>query len=311
MDEVPKYDVAFSFCAEDELLAQELNDLIEDRYATFLYSKRQEVLAGTDGEQSFSRVFGTESRLVVVFYRSKWGSTPFTRIEETAIRNRAFQKGYDFTLFIPCEKVRLPDWMPKTRLWYGWDRYGVKGAASVIEARIGELGGTPHEEEVLDQAARMNREADFQRRRKQFLESTEAVRQSDESFNKIASELERLRDELARMGGSASIVVRRRGLEIVVAGFNHGLSLYWQRYINSVRDCLLRVMLWNGHPPFPGILTMDEPKRLALRNFSFELSRSEHGVWLEQNEEREYSGETLANVLLKWLMDQGARRQRT
>ena len=33
--------------------------------------------------------------------------TPFTRIEQTAIKNRAFNAGYDFTLFIPMTSRQL------------------------------------------------------------------------------------------------------------------------------------------------------------------------------------------------------------
>src|ERR1039458_4546278 len=91
-----EYDVAFSFLAQDELLATNLNDLLQDRLNTFLYSKRQGELAGTDGEQTFNSVFGEKARVVVVLYRAGWGETPWTRIEETAIRNRAFEHGYDF-----------------------------------------------------------------------------------------------------------------------------------------------------------------------------------------------------------------------
>lgn len=40
-DEPFKYDVAFSFCQEDEPQALELNDPIQDRFSNFLYSKRQ------------------------------------------------------------------------------------------------------------------------------------------------------------------------------------------------------------------------------------------------------------------------------
>ena len=46
-----EYDIAFSFLAEDEMLATQLNDLLQDRFKTFLYSKQQEKLAGTDGEE--------------------------------------------------------------------------------------------------------------------------------------------------------------------------------------------------------------------------------------------------------------------
>jgi hypothetical protein len=42
-----KYEVAFSFLAQDEALATGLNDLLQDRLATFLYSERQKEIAGT------------------------------------------------------------------------------------------------------------------------------------------------------------------------------------------------------------------------------------------------------------------------
>ena len=68
-----EYDVAFSFVKEDESIATTLNDLLQDRLSTFLYSKRQEELAGKDGEQSFNDVFNHKSRVVVVIYRNEWG----------------------------------------------------------------------------------------------------------------------------------------------------------------------------------------------------------------------------------------------
>ena len=93
-----KYDVAFSFLAEDEELTIQINSLIQDRIVTFIYSRKQGKIAGTDGERTFNRVFGSEARIVFVLYRENWGKTPWTRIEETAIRNRAYDEGYDFVL---------------------------------------------------------------------------------------------------------------------------------------------------------------------------------------------------------------------
>jgi hypothetical protein len=59
-----KFDVAFSFLAQDEGLATELSDLLQDRMSIFLYSRRQEDVAGTDGEKTFNAVFGVEARLL-------------------------------------------------------------------------------------------------------------------------------------------------------------------------------------------------------------------------------------------------------
>ena len=53
-----KYDVAFSFLTRDEGLALQLNDLLQDRIKTFVYSERQKELAGTDGEVQKRKIFG-------------------------------------------------------------------------------------------------------------------------------------------------------------------------------------------------------------------------------------------------------------
>ena len=87
-----KYDVAFSFLKKDESLARELNDNLKDKTKTFFYSMRQDKVAGTDGENTFNKVFGSEARVVVVLYRKGWGNSSWTRIEETAKKTEHFLK---------------------------------------------------------------------------------------------------------------------------------------------------------------------------------------------------------------------------
>ena len=100
-----KYDVAFSFLGRDEPLARKLNDILADRLKTFIYSDkgRQAMLAGRDGEGAFARIFGDEARTVVVLYREGWGEQGFTAAESTGIRNRASERGFQFTTFIPLD----------------------------------------------------------------------------------------------------------------------------------------------------------------------------------------------------------------
>ena len=85
-----KYDVAISFLQEDEPLAIEIADRLGGRVGVdvFVYSRRQNDLVGKDGLEAFSGVFGEQSRVVVVLHRGQWGQTPWTRVEETAIKNR-------------------------------------------------------------------------------------------------------------------------------------------------------------------------------------------------------------------------------
>lgn len=99
-----EYDVAFSFHSLDENVAIQINDRLQDRYRTFLYSEKQKDLAGRNGEDKFNEVFRTQAKFVVILFRKEWGETPFTKIEQRAIRDRAYDDGYGFTLFIPTEK---------------------------------------------------------------------------------------------------------------------------------------------------------------------------------------------------------------
>jgi hypothetical protein len=69
-----EYDVAFSFLAQDESVAAELNDALCERVKTFLYSKRQEQLAGTDGEKTFNAVFGEKPAVQRVYLGGKYGT---------------------------------------------------------------------------------------------------------------------------------------------------------------------------------------------------------------------------------------------
>ena len=169
-----KFDVAISFQGTDESLAAEIADLLQDRFRTFSYSKRQDILAGIDGEERFGEVFSAEARIVIVLCRLEWGQTPFTRVEETAIRNRAFNEGYDFSLFVPTtDPPFTPKWLPRTRLYFGLPRFGVTGLASVVERLIEERGGTPRPESVDDRAARFQRAEAFRLARERFNKSHE------------------------------------------------------------------------------------------------------------------------------------------
>ena len=142
-----KYDIAFSFCAEDEELASHLHNEISKKYSAFIYSKKQDELVGTDGEKSFNQVFNKDARTVIVLYQDNWGKTSWTRIEETAIRNRAFEKGYGFVLFIPVSKTfTMPEWLPKTSIYFDYFRFGIDGLFPILDSHIQRSGGAPKRE---------------------------------------------------------------------------------------------------------------------------------------------------------------------
>lgn len=306
-----KYDVAFSFLAEDESLATELNDLLQDRLKTFLYSKCQGDIAATDGEQTFNKVFGEEARVVVVLYRTGWGESPWTRIEQTAIHNRGYEHGYEFVIFIPLDdQPSVPKWLPRTRLWMDIKRWGASGTASVIEARIQECGGEPREESVQDRAERLARSLKFKAFRDRFLNSGEGISAANEAFEKLWEELQRLTVEIKTSENPIALTPKRAGTRIVILGFNIGLSIVWHRsYSNTLSNSELIVEFWDGHPYFPGSRLFDEPERLNSLKFSFDISVSEEYIWCATTSDaRQYSSKELASFILKRFMDEGLQQ---
>jgi len=313
MSDEKKYDVAFSFLAEDEALATHLNDLLQDRLKTFLYSKQQGEIAGTDGEKTFNLVFGEQSRLVVVLYRAAWGKTPWTRIEETAIRNRAFEHGYDFVKFIPLDDVPgIPKWLPRTQLWIGLKRWGIVGAAGAIEARVQELGGEPREETVAERAARLERALLFEGTRKQFLNSDKGVGAANGEFERLRVLLGQQVTSANHAARSISLMLKTAPRLILVLGLRHlVLSVHWDyQYANTLDGSQLEVTLWNGHPPFPGIMLFENPKKLQTADFAFDLAPNEEPCWVAKDaEHRAYTTDELACYIVKHYMDCAARPQ--
>lgn len=306
-----EYDVAFSFLAQDESVATELNDALSARVKTFLYSKQQEQLAGTDGEKTFNAVFGEKSRSVVILHRDGWGATPWTRIEQTAIRNRGYDEGYDFALLVPMDKPpTTPEWFQKNRIWIGLERYGVAGAAAVIEARIQELGGTPHQETLEERAARQARAVEFKAERQAALNSfagVEAFGQGIESLNAaIKQGVDRIN------AGRTSHKLEFRGPPqprgpCFVLGLKRGLEVTGRtRYTNTLEDVYLDVTLWRGVPPMRGCIQFEEPVRHLTRKYELDYLPSKYYVWKQQTDRnRSFSTESLAEEILKWHLDNG------
>jgi hypothetical protein len=249
-----QYDVAFSFLQEDEQLAIEIANQVRDRVTVniFVYSERQDKLVGTDGVDTFSRIFGEESRIVVVLYREQWGQTRWTRVEENAIRTRGFNEGHEFILLVPLDTpVKTPVWLPATRIYYGFDRYGIDGLASVIESRVQAVGGTVQTVTAVDDAAKLNRELNYKSRRSSWRSSQEGVAAANQEVGILFGEIERITNEINQVGDQVQLSFNRnRRDHCNVTYGKYVLALDWSYHaVNSLTDSELyvRLMASKGH----------------------------------------------------------------
>jgi hypothetical protein len=155
-----EYDVAFSFLHQDEQLAIDVADRVRDRVKVFIYSEQQKALIANDGVDTFSQVFKQGARVVVVLFRETWGTTKWTRVEETAIKSRHLDEGPKF-LVVASLDGNHPVWYPDTWIWGDLERYGIDGLASVIETKVRQRGGEVHSETLADYAANIDRQIAF------------------------------------------------------------------------------------------------------------------------------------------------------
>jgi hypothetical protein len=282
-----KYDVAFSFVAQDEALAEKLNDLLKGRLKTFMYSERQREVAGTDGEKTFGAVFSKEARVVVVLHRKEWGTTPWTRIEETAIRNRGYEEGYDFAMFIPQDSPpTVPKWLPKNRIWISQERWGSESAAAVIEARVQEAGGNVYVQSAVDRALELSRRLATQKKNEQSLNTTAGVRLAHDEVDSLFEELESVTTELAAEKDAIKLGFKSHGGICRLSGGGYSTILEWQcQYSNSLDGSCLHTSIWKGAVPVfhQEISYSNERTKLGSNEWHLCLSLDGKPQWRESS----------------------------
>jgi hypothetical protein len=258
-------------------------------------------LVGTDGEKTFNAVFGKEARTVAVLLRPEWGHTPWTRIEDTAIRNRALEHGYDFTTFIvTAPGTPTPDWLPRTRIWLNLERFGVEGAAAALEARIQDRGGTAVPETVADKAARLQRAQAFNQERDLFKRSPEGPKAATEAYRRLVGDLKANTELLGQIGcriqdvyGGITMLIGEGVVLTVKAEFP---------YVNSLENTALTAQFYDGVPRLPNVMGSDDSRTLKKWKFTFGLLGPGRAGWLGPDS-KQHTPEALAEFLLGHFME--------
>ena len=310
MEKQYKYDVAFSFLADDEELVLQLNDLIKDRLNTFVYSERQKELAGTDGMESFSKVFAEESRIVVIFLRENWGKTTWTGIEETAIRGRAYEEQFDFTIFVPLDTPpKVPAWLPKNRLWYSLERYGLESLAAAIESKVQEQGGKLTEKTAVDYAARLVRDIQVDKDRTEFLKSGAGFQAALAEVELLGQELERLYQVFESDAGLKLVAFYKSPYKLSVSSYKGSVTIEWVITCgNMVDDAVLHLEAWDGFISHDlGRRTFyHEPNCVRKYEFGFTyeiISDKTYGWRMNSGGKRFFSSKELSEYSMKLLLD--------
>jgi hypothetical protein len=311
-DQDPVYDVAISFLYQDLALAQALYDELSKGLEVFFFPRNQEELAGSDGLDSMRAPFRSQSRLNLVLYRPKWGNTPWTGVEEIAVKESCLATSFKSIFFFVIEpSTEIPSWLPETHVRFNFSDFTLKEAVGAIKARVQERGGHFKPMTPSRKVALLEVEEKYQRDRRQI--------SSDEGIRKIYENVELLFDEIVKQleatnaNGHLNIEHQTKlcfgdiDQSFLLGTQRLGMAIVWfQRYTNILdNNTTLFVREFNESPIIPpGYIRLQQPHMLREDKYDPDISRTREYVWRPQRGKGELiSSQDLAEKLVLQFLD--------
>lgn len=261
-----KYHVAFSFCNEDLSFAYEVQKNLSDSIETFIYANRQELLAARDGPSMFAKIFHSQTQLVVILYREKYGETQYTAVEKNAIAGRALKFGWQFVILVPMEKP-IPDWYPYTHIYVDPKEHRPDQIASIVEYKLRELGADINPYTLEDKISKIKKENDFARERDMYLNSTEA-------YNICLKMFEDFRETIKEKCEKFSEHIQIKFQKDAIYFRSHRLRYGFSRVNNRAKDTFMGVILERCGPH------CIETELIEQHEVGFDINQSKILGWL-------------------------------
>jgi len=313
MSDAIKYDVAIPFLSADLDIAEKLTDLLRDRMQVFLFTERQGDVVGPDGIARMNAVYGEEARIAVVLYREGWGKKGWTGVEETAIKNRAMEKGWGFLLMVPLEEQpKLPPWVPRENIWLSYPHYGLDAGLPVIERLLEQLRGEVKPVTAATHLAQEARHNAWQKEREAKRGTVAGVTAAKEHVVALFAELQKT----VSAEPTADISFKRvgdRAARIWTQAPDHEgttVTFYWsQSWGNVLSQSGLHVRLWEGYAgaASEGPLAFEDAAEVGGHEFDFEWSESGQWVWQGRDTKRSYDTAALAALFVGLLIEHSRR----
>lgn len=272
------YDVAFSFRYLDLALAETLKDKLDPPLKCFVYSRSQDSIAASDGLDTFRTTFRNESRLNVVLFRKDWGQTPWTGVEEIAIKDSCLQTKYRNLVVVRLDDAPTPSWVPDTHQLFDLTLYTADELIGVIKSRAQAVGVAIATESPIDRVRRISRDESFVRETKEHFRSPPGIKAAHALIPQIKDELKAQTDAIAtehpewqsRFGQG-----NPREFEFRFAG----IRLFAEMtgcFSNDVADAVLRL-------DFSQLCAAESPNRLALEKLALHRTRLLGVCWRLSN----------------------------
>jgi hypothetical protein len=186
----------------------------------------------------------------------------------------------------------------------GLDRWGIAGAASVIEARVQQAGGTLFEETPLERARRIEHEIASEEARRTFLYSEQGVISAETELLRVFDEIENVSEEIGERNPKRVPRAERNETHFVMSTRGFSLELDWfLRKSNTLEDSFLHLNLWKGVISMSGV-GFGKPRALEKVKLIFDRSPAGELGWRRSKENTMLlSSRELAEECVRILLD--------
>jgi hypothetical protein len=314
-----KYDVAISFLVEDVALAQALYDKLSAGLRAFFFPRNQEELAGTNGMESMRAPFLIESRINLVLYKDKWGNTPWTRVETTAIQEACLSRGWDSLFFFMVDSVSTPPkWLPRTHVRLNYGEYTIDEAVGAVKLRVQELGGHYVPLTPLKQAERHRAEEEYREARRS-IQRHPGVGAVQTEVKTLLQAVKAQCDEITTSGHftiACELDLNRQPLQMgcVLTDGDVTLTVWWsQSSHGTLHESSLTIRDFNQRLRLPsdigGYFLRREPDVLRTAIYKPDLSLPRQLGWSLQRSDDFLSTDKLAEDVLMCFLHLAERRR--
>jgi hypothetical protein len=284
----PSYDVAISFLVADEKTASAIRSGLAG-LNVFFYPHNQEELVGTNGIESMRDPF-LSARVNVILFRERYGNTPWTGVELSAIQDSCLKSRYQSLVFAQIDKNdQKPAWLPDTHIRCVLGDFTLDQLVGAIKLRVQERGGQVVKQSALEVAKRLREEQLLREDQQKFFRDHPFIK--DTAAKVVRELMEKLMQEVGKLQSEGGLDVTcgyepyHSGLRALVRYGRVALEVWWkQDYTNVMEDVALECTEYNGPVSLQRERRMHyyEPQRLQQRDYHPALNSARELRWIDK-----------------------------
>ncbi|HEX6981300.1 MAG TPA: hypothetical protein VF181_00930 [Balneolaceae bacterium] len=238
----------------------------------------------------------------MVLYRENWGKTKWTRVEENAIKDRCFNKGFNFLLFVPLEKNDLPVWIPETLIYYDYQNFGLKNLIPVLHSHLKRNGVEEQKDDLDGLVSKIDDDLSYQKKLESYVWDEQSVQDFKNGVRKFKESLSQKAESLTEKYENIHVSVKEERDHLRVIYNGNQLVIYHRLgATNTIRKSYIRFRLMNGiHTGYHDLGT--EPKLIREKEYTPSIDRLGNFVW-KLNENKNFTTGELLEKHLKELIN--------